>query len=251
MNGSHAPQLTRGAENYGSCNRDCAAALRINPKNVKAWFRAASACLVLDKVDEAIDASQSGLRYEPQNSALKTLLAKAVKRKDHLAELEKTRREREDRIRMEKGNVRLALKQRKIPTRTTDRPPEMPDATIALEDPSESSSTLSFPVILLYPVHAQTDFIKQFHETESLNEHLSYILPAPWDVEHEYTLEKVECYMETIEGGLIKAGKKLSLLKLLSSGKMEVVDGLVRVNVVPKGKAAQWIEEFKIRRGKQ
>lgn len=127
----------------------------------------------------------------------------------------------------------------------------MPEAAITLENPLDSSSTLSFPVILLYPAHAQTDFIKQFQESESLSEHLSYILPLPWDEEHEYTLDSVECYMETIEGGLIKAGKKLTLLKLLSSRKLEVLDGLVRVNVVPKTKASQWIQEFKTRRGKQ
>ena len=217
---------------------------------MKAWYRAASACLALDKVAEALDACQCGLKYEPQNSALKILMTSISQRENHLAGLEKTRAEREVRRRTEQATLRQALKNRKIFTRTTDRPPEMPEAAIALEDPADASSTLSFPVILLYPVHAQTDFIKQFRETESLDEHLSYILPVPWDEEHEYTLENVDCYMETIEGGLIKAGKRLSLLKLLSSGKLEVVDGLVRVSVVPKNKAAGWIEDFKKRRGK-
>lgn len=237
-------------ENYGSCNRDCAAALRLNPKNVKAWYRAASACFALDKIDEAIDACQSGLKYEPHNTALKNLLSKTEQRRDHLAKLEHARREREERTRMEQATLQLALKNRKIMTRTTDRPPEMPEATIALEDPSDATSTLSFPVMFLYPVHAQTDFIKKFQENECLNDHLSYILPVPWDEAGEYTSTDVECYMETIEGGLIKAGKKLSLLKLLSSGKLEVTDGLVKVSVVPKNNAAEWIEDFKKRRGK-
>lgn len=239
-----------GAENYGSCNRDCAAALRINPKNVKAWYRAGSACLALDKVDEAIDAAQSGLKYDPANTALNVLLEKAIQRKAHLAELEQIRLEREERQRKERATVHRALKERQIPVRTTNRPPEMPEAAITLDDPLDSSSILSFPVMLLYPAHAQTDFIKQFQETESVNEHLSYILPLPWDEDSEYIMSNVECYMETIEGGLIKAGKKLSLLKLLSSGKLEVVDGLVRINVLPKARVAQWIEEFKRRRGK-
>ena len=182
---------------------------------------------------------------------MKTLLTKIKKRCDHLVELERTRKEREDRQILEYSTLRRALKTRSIPTRTTDRPPEVPEATVALEDPLDATSTLSFPVMLLYPVHAQTDFVKQFQETESLVDHLSYILPVPWDDQNEYTVDNVECYMETIEGGLIKAGKKLSLLKLLSSGKLEIVDGLVRVNVVPKQKAAPWIEEFKLRRGKQ
>lgn len=218
---------------------------------MKAWYRAASACLALDKVEEALDACQSGLRYESWNTALKNLQTKIDHRKDHLIKLEQTKREREERTRTEQATLRLALKNRKVITRSTDRPPEMPEASIALEDPLDASSTLSFPVMFLYPVHAQTDFIKKFQEHESLDDHLSYIFPVPWDEDGVYRSGNVECYMETVEGGLIKAGKKLSLLKLLSSGKLEVTDGLVRVSVVPKSKAAGWIEDFKKRRGKQ
>ena len=218
---------------------------------MKAWFRAASACLALDKVADALDACQSGMRYQPNNDALTALMKRIEERRDHLSGLQKLREERDQRLRMEQGTLRLALKNRKIPTRTTDRPPEMPEATIALKNPIDAASTLSFPVMLLYPVHAKTDFIKQFQESESLSDHLSYILPVPWDEANEYTSGIVECYMETIEDGLIKAGKRLSLLKLLSSGKVEVVDGLVRVMVVPKQKSAGWIEDFKIKRGRQ
>lgn len=224
--------------------------MRLNPANIKAWYRAASACLALDKIPEALDACNSGLKHEPNNSALKTLLSRISARQNHLTELERIRTERLERQKSEKATLRLALKTRKIPTRSTDRPPEMPEASISLEDPLELTSTLTFPVILLYPVHAQTDFIKAFREDDNLNIHLEYILPLPWDEAGEYTMEGTECYMETIEGGLIKAGKKLSLLKLLSSGKVEVVDGLVRVSVVPKEKAKGWIEDFKTRRGK-
>lgn len=251
LNRFYSPILTYQPENYGSCNRDCAAALRLNPRNVKGWYRAALACLALEKIDESLDACQSGLRFDSQNIALQKLVLKVEQRRDHLAELERKRRERDERSRAEQATLRLALKNRNITTRTTERPPEVPEASMALENPLNASSTLSFPVMLLYPVHAQTDFIKQFQENESLEDHLSYILPMPWDEAGEYSLNNVKCYMETIEGGLIKAGKKLSLLKLLSSGKLEVTDGLVRVSVVPKDKAAEWIEEFKKRRGKQ
>lgn len=225
--------------------------LRINPRNVKAWYRAASASYALDKVAEAIDACQSGLQFEPANQALKVLLAKVEKRKDYLAELERTRLEKEQRARLEHMNLQKALKQRKIITRTTERPPEIPEASIALEDPLDPDSVLSFPAMLLYPVDAQTDFIKQFREDETIIDHLSYILPLPWDDRNAYSSYNVECYMETTEGGLIKAGKKLSLLKLLTGGKLEVVDGLVRINVLPKDEVSRWIEEFKFRRGKQ
>ena len=61
-------------------------------------------------------------------------------------------------------------------------------------------------------------------------------------------VNKVEAYMETATGGLIKAGKKMTLGKILGSGKVEVLDGLVKVNIVPKDKASEWIDEFKRRR---
>jgi hypothetical protein len=144
----------------------------------------------------------------------------------------------------------LALKARNIPSRTTDKAPDAEDAVVKLSDPLDASSTLSVPVVFLYPVHLQSDFIKSFEEGQSLNDHLSYIFPLPWDEKSEYTPAKVECYIETVSGGLIKAGKKLSLLKILASGKIEIVDGLLRVHVVPKDKAAEWIQDFKVKRGK-
>ncbi|KAK5124354.1 hypothetical protein LTR85_001571 [Meristemomyces frigidus] len=205
----------------------------------------------LDKIPEALDACQSGLKFEANNMALKALLSKVEKRQHHLAEIAQARMQREERSAREQATLRLALKHRNIMTRATDKAPDMEDAAISLADPVDAASMLSFPVMLLYPLHAQSDFVKAFAEDESLSQHLEYILPTPWDSEHEYTTQNVECYMETAQGGLIKAGKKMSLLKLLGSGKVEVVDGLVKVNVVPQAKASQWIEEFKQRRGKQ
>ncbi|OCK88154.1 TPR repeat protein-like protein [Cenococcum geophilum 1.58] len=235
-------------KNYRSCIHDCASTLRLNSSNIKAWYRSASACLALDKLPEASDACTRGLEIEPQNVALKTLSTNISKRKDHLDALGKARREREERKAAKTRTLVLALKSRNIPTRTTDQAPEMEDATIKLAQPLDHSSALSIPVILLYPLHLQSDFVKAFQETESLGEHLSYIFPLPWDEKNEYKAESVDCYVETIANGLIKAGKKLPLLKVLASGKVEIVDGLLKVNVVPQAKAAGWIEEFKKRR---
>lgn len=101
---------------------------------------------------------------------------------------------------------------------------------------------------MLYPLDSQSDFIKAFSEKERIVDHLEYIFPLPWDTKHEYSVEGVEAYMETVQSGLIKAGKKMALGKILGSGKVEVVDGLVRVFVLPKGRVEGWIEEFKKRR---
>lgn len=198
-----------------------------------------------------MDACSSGLKFDASNAALRALLEKLESRRDTLAQLEQTRVAREKRVQLEGAALRTALASRSVIARATDSPPELEDAAISLSDPEDPTSALSFPVIFLYPLHAQTDFIKAIQEDETLTQHLQYILPVPWDTNSEYNLDAVECYMETAAGGLIKAGKKLPLIKLLGSGKVEIVDGLVRIFVVPKVRATEWIEQFKLRRGKQ
>ena len=240
----------RCTENYRSCNLDCASTLKLNPRNVKAWYRSASACLALDKIPQAEDACSRGLEIDSNNTALKTLKSKIQKRKEHLEEVGKKRKEREERAKAEAMALKLALKSRNITTRSTDKAPELEDAAVKLSDPLDTSSTLLLPVLLLYPLHAQSDFIKAFEETQSLAQHFEYIFeePLPWDQAHEYSPDAVECYIETSAGGLIKAGKKLPLSKILASGKVEVVDGLLRVYVVPKTRAQEWIEDFKAKK---
>lgn len=207
--------------------------------------------MALDKIPEAMDACSSGLQFDASNAALQTLLKKVESRRDALAQMEQSRLAREKKSQIETTALRTALAARSVITRTTDSPPEMEDAAISLADAQDPASALSFPVIFLYPLDGQTDFLKAIDEKENLNQHLEYILPLPWDSKQEYSLDAVECYMETAAGGLIKAGKKLPLIKLLGSGKVEIVDGLVRVFVVPKARASEWIEQFKLRRGKQ
>jgi tetratricopeptide (TPR) repeat protein len=235
-------------KNYRSCIQDCAATLRINPGNIKAYYRSGLACLALDKLPEAEDAASLGLKLDPKNASLKTLSTKITTRRTYLDSLNKARREREEKAASERATLNLALKSRGILSRKTDQAPDLEDAVVKLEQPLDPSSTLSFPVMLLYPLHAQSDFIKAFSEKESLLQHVDYIFPLPWDEKHEYTADGIEAYMETSAGGLIKAGKKMALGKILGSGKVEVVDGLIKMNVVPKGRASEWIEEFKKRR---
>ncbi|KAF2631599.1 hypothetical protein BU25DRAFT_479215 [Macroventuria anomochaeta] len=236
--------------NYRSCINDCASTLRINPSNVKAYYRSGTACLALDKLPEAKDACEFGLKLDPSNAPLKALAEKIQKRTDYIAKVETDRIAREEKAASERATLDLALKARNVTVRSTgDEAPDLEDAKIQLSNPLDPSSPLSFPVLLLYPAHSQSDFIKAFNEHQTLPEHLDYIFPLPWDEENEYTVDGVEAYMETVAGGLIKVGKKMALHKVLGSGKVVVSDGLVRMSVVPKAKSAAWIEEFKKRRG--
>ena len=192
-----------------------------------------------------------GLDLDPSNAALSSTRTKILARTEYLSKLETARRKRLEKEASERATLALALKARGIQTRTTTAsPPELEDAAVQLADPADPSSNLTLPVLLLYPTHGQSDFVKAFGERETLHQHLEYIFPLPWDAAREYTLDGAEAYMETASGGLIKVGKKMKLHKVLGSGKTEVVDGLVRISVVPRDKAAAWIDEFKKRQGK-
>ena len=228
---------------------DCASAIRLNPKNVKAFYRSSLALLALDKVDEALDACKHGLEVDPSNTALKAVSTKIVARKEALDKVAQKRKAEQDRKDREKMTLAVALQARNIRTRNTGKPPELEDAAVHLTpDPLSPESSVAFPVVLLYPLHAQSDFVKAFLETETVTDHLTYILPLPWDTTKDYTIAGVDCYMETISGGLIKLGKKVTLLEILTSGKVEVVDGLLKIHVIPRSKSAGWIEQMKARK---
>ena len=236
-------------ENYRQTTLDCAHTLQLNTKNVKAHYRSAQALLSLSRLEEALDICTRGLTLDPTNGPLKALLAKIIAAKDLLDEQERKRQEREMLKKRKERMLKAALMARMIRTRTTGQPPEMEDTAIKLvPDPLSPTSTLVFPVVLLYPLHLRSDFVKAFGEEQTLGGHLEYMLPLPWDEKGEY--RDVEAYMETVAGGLVKVGKRVPLLKVLSGGKVEVVDEIVRINVVPKARAAQWIEEVKRRKGK-
>ncbi len=233
-------------KNYRSCILDCGSALRINSKNIKAYYRSSKALLALDRIAEADDSCARGLNVEPGNKTLLAMAEAIVRRNEFVAEKKRKEMEREKRRRLEEMTLKAALKAREIRIRKTAQPPEMEDAEIRLvPDPVDPESTLSFPAVLLYPLHLESDFIKAFNEMETLGYHLGYILPLPWDRTGEYTENGVECYMETVTGGLIKVGRKVTLLKVLSAGNVEVVDEVVRIFVVPKAKADGWVQEFK------
>ena len=190
-----------------------------------------------------------GLKLDPGNAAMKKL-NKDVQSQKVVEDLKARKREIE-KYRREKKQFTLdtALKARNIKMQSSAKAPDLEDAEIHLSpDPMDPESMLVFPVVFLYPMHAQSDFIKQCAEKDAIIDHLSYIFPLPWDTKQEYQINSVECYMDTTSGGMTKIGKKLSLLEALTIGKTQIVDGLVRIHVVPLSLSEEWIEEMKKRK---
>lgn len=252
-----ACQLELG--NHRQCWRDCAAALAHNSRNVKAWYRSAKALLAVGRVAEAEAACAGGLAVDGSNGPLRV-----VAREIAAAAAAAARRVAEEERRRVEGArrgvaLRRALEARGVVVRYQSAGrPDTGDARLELVEEDEGGGgggggdgTLMFPAVLLYPAHYESDFIKAFSEKESLMQHFGYVFPLPWDKAGEYSANGVECFMETVTGGLVKVGKKVALLKVVSMDNVEVVDGVVRIYVIPKAKAEGWVAEFKAAKAKE
>ncbi|KAI5845683.1 hypothetical protein DFP73DRAFT_546973 [Morchella snyderi] len=235
-------------KNYRRCITDCKLALHMAPANTKAWYRSAKALYALEKLPEAMQCISAGLETAPDNAALLQLQAEIAKKQNRIAEIERVRKEREDKALREAQTLRVALLARKIPVKVTPQPPELEDATLHLEDPTDPKSTLCFPTVFLYPLSLQSDFIKAFPENSTLAQQLSMVLaePCPWDSGREYfPATKVDAYMETATGGLIKVGKKVPLFETLGGGKVLVVDQILTVLLVPRARTEEFVKDWK------
>ena len=176
-------------KNYRATTLDCAAALKINSKNVKAYYRSASALLALNKLHEAEDACRRGLDLDIENVAMQALTSKIY----NALAAQKAAADRKSAEQQKKLQERLtlvaALKARDIKIRGTTKPPDLEDAEIHLSpDPLSPKSMIIIPVVFLYPMHAQSDFVKKFAEKDTIGDHLSYLIPMPWDSKGEYEL---------------------------------------------------------------
>ncbi|KAG5984324.1 hypothetical protein E4U55_005209 [Claviceps digitariae] len=233
-------------ENHRSCWTDCASALRLNPHNLKACYRSAKALLKVDRIPEAHDICARGLALDPHNQPLQQMQQDIALRAQHLDAKQRQASERHATAQRRERLLRAALQARNIRTRTTSQPPDMGDTKLQLvPDADDPRSSLAFPTVLLYPEDLESDFIKAFNEADTLEEHLSYVFPLPWDTHGVYTLAGVSCYVETTQGGVLKMGKRVPLLKVLGTGKVDVVDEVVRIYVVPEAKAEAWVDKFK------
>lgn len=193
-----------------------------------------------------------GLKVDKENKSLLALMGDIKKKEEIVRKRENEARAREEKARRKRITLELALKARGVRVRNSKYAPDMEDAEIHLEDEEDAATPLYYPLMFMYPLAAQTDFIKDVPELSEIGVQLDQVLenPPPWDEEGEYRSKKVDVFCETISGGLFKVGRKLMLADVVGNEKVEVKDGLVRLYVTPKTKSTIFIEEWKKRMGK-
>jgi tetratricopeptide (TPR) repeat protein len=253
--------------------RDCSFAITINAKSSKAYYRSALALVALERYEEAVDSCSRCLKIDPANQPVSSLKVKAEKLRD-----EKVRKEREKRERLRKAEenrrrLQIALEVRaalNLRFYTTDLKwqernlivvpnlkgtPEV-DYKPRFDEEDPSHDTLIFPVHFLYPQHATSDTVPDFHESASFGEYLIAMFPPSaeppdWDKTGEYVNGRLSIYAATGKKRLLKIGKKMTLRDVIrEAGKegdgLELQGGCLAFIVVPRGEVeTNWITEFK------
>lgn len=239
-------------KNYRRCIEDCKKVLLIDEKNVKACYRAGKAFFAVERYDESTQILQFGLTIDPENKPLKDTL-KQVENKVAQIQQVKERKEREaQEIKDRQLFLENAIKLRNIKSIKSSRPAALlENAKIRLEDPTDYESQLLLPAMVLYPTTDEFDFVAEISELTTPAEILQLVLDRPqsWfeDPKHKnFSIKTLECYMETISGGLVKVGKKVAVNTVLMSetAKAPLFDSGLRLYVVPKVDSAEWLGKW-------
>ncbi|KAG5735686.1 Tetratricopeptide repeat protein 4 like protein [Termitomyces sp. T112] len=246
-------------KNYGSVLRDCSAAITLNARSSKAYYRSVSALVALDRVEEALDCCDRCLAFDPENKGMLQLCERATKAKTEKDKREKAKTEK---IRKEKDAKRLldiTFRERNLfILQKADGSSNPYEPHFEPDDPT--NSTMVFPVFFLYPQYATSDVISQFVEDVPFAAHLEQMFPpqAPppdWDKQGEYVAGELVVYAMTHRKRLLKVGKKMTLRDVLSASRakegekrdgLELKDGCLTFVVLPKGDVeTKWVEDYK------
>ncbi|KAJ9065259.1 HSP70/90 co-chaperone [Entomophthora muscae] len=222
--------------NYGKVLGDCSKALHLDPKNVKAFYRSSKALYQLGRAQDVIACCECGLRVEPENSSLKTLLIQAKTLKEKVDEKERIKAEREQKEAERVKELEAALQDGKIRMIDSNDKMYKPDlksnSSVKFD---KSSGQLIWPVFFLYPEFKESDFIEKCEDGTSFMDHLEVMfeMPAPWDNPEspKYTKDSIEVYFESFptnvtKPSLVKVGKKCTIRQVLSHPKYFVVSGV-------------------------
>lgn len=239
-------------KNYRRCIEDCKKVLIIDAKNVKACYRSGKAFFLVDRYEEAKQILGYGLTLDPQNASMKEVLENVISKEDKLRVARELKQKELEYEQMKKDVLSNSIKLRHYTLLKTNSPGEyLKDAQIRLEDEKDHESQLIMPMMILYPTIDEFDFVAEVSELSTPIEILELILDRPkeWfdNPKHQnFTVKKLECYMETESGGLIKVGKKIGLNNALlnQSPKVPLFDNSLRIFVVPKADAPEWLSTW-------
>ncbi|KAK9854202.1 hypothetical protein WJX84_000317 [Apatococcus fuscideae] len=179
--------------NNRSALEDSKFALQQDPTTLKAYFRGTRAAMRLHEYAAAVQLAQDGLRADSTTAELQQMLQTAE------AELTKQRLSQQkaeaEAIKAKAPAKRLAMA---ICQRRWQVGP--PQFHVGSRKPFlDPEGMVHWPVLFFYPENMQSDAVEDFHEAETLGDHLDVMFgagsePLEWDTDHLYTRPQLRLY---------------------------------------------------------
>lgn len=240
-------------KNWGHASKEAKRALQFDSQNVKAWYRLAKSSEMLKHYDDAGDAIDSGLAVDANNHELKKLQQTLSQKIRQARQLRQQRASaRAERVAKVKAvwkhcnpkqqqqqennkNSMIKLARTALVATVTDDDDEgegngderesrwhqhLPISGVLPQQQQSASmdDEWTWPCLFLYPSHKQSDFIKDFGESELLAARMAELFPeleeddgaqdseneqkklletnVPWDVNNEFTCSNLAVYFE-------------------------------------------------------
>lgn len=237
--------------NYRSSLLDCRLALKELPSHMKAIERAAECCIKLNRHNECMEWCDKGLTLvgsgETSNEKKKYFQNWRIQAEKRYKEAERNRRKEDaanKKAKQLEQTLLTAIKSRGIEIRKTENTekdeengsaltitdlepchPAALNKTVHLVESESGTSVLAWPVLFLYPEYGETDFIEEFTENDTMEDHLFLMfdqsVPLPWDKEGKYlSSQNINVYFEdascVARPKLVKVDTGLSLCEILS-----------------------------------
>lgn len=240
-------------KNYRRCINDCKECLVRQPKNVKSLYRAARAYFAIENYDDALKVLNFAQSIDDKNIAVNALLVKVNQKIQHVKDLaEKKRIKEEEELRI-KENLEKAKDIRGLSSiKSSYGTNTIGDARLHLEDPHDIETQLIIPTIVIYPSVDEFDVISEVSELTTPLELMELVMSRPEEYFHDgkhenFQPKKLEAYMETLEGGLVKIPKKNAINQALMSPnpKIPLFDNILRIYFIPKCDSTTWISTWK------
>ncbi|GMH40625.1 hypothetical protein BSKO_08529 [Bryopsis sp. KO-2023] len=196
--------------NWRKALKDSKEAVRLDPNNIKAWYRGARSALKLQDVDETLRFCEKGLEVDPDNVDLKKLSKDAVSRRAIIVKEKAAAKEKQDALIAKATEMADHLLRRGIRLC-------QPNFNVGEFYPYlDEDSVMHWPVLFVYPETMQQDFIQDVEEIDPIETQLDIMFgpeaePISWDADKEYRRDTVDVYY------LANAGKQFTRDELIST----------------------------------
>lgn len=183
-------------KNYGSCRSDAAKAIRLDPSNVKAYFRGAKASRMLRKPADTLRYCVEGLKRDPENKLLLKLQQEGLKLVEEIRVEEEMKAFEHKKRRALTDKYRKLCEARGVKVGHTLIDDERVRHYEGKADLDPETGAMTWPVLFLYQEHGTSDFVEAVGEHDAFIWHLANMFPedgpfADWDVQHEYVASKL------------------------------------------------------------